>query len=66
MTSRTKRTWTCPQCHRLLAIVRPEMIILRRLTFTNAAVGHERTGDTVRIRCECGATVTIHWSRVQP
>ena len=55
----------CPACRATLAYIRPEMLILRRLTVTDAARKIERDGDTVTITCRCGHTHEIRWSLLQ-
>jgi len=60
-----RQNWTCPQCHRLLAYARREAIMLRRLTFTDTAAGHDNVNGVVTVRCKCGATITIRWPVVQ-
>ena len=39
--------------------------MLRRLTFTDTAAGHDNVNGVVTVRCKCGATITIRWPVVQ-
>ena len=60
-----RATHHCPQCRELLAYVRPEWIILRRLLTTNAAVSSERVDGSVLIVCQCGRRSTFRWPVIQ-
>jgi hypothetical protein len=58
-------SYRCPNCRRLLAYVRREMIVLRRLLITADAVATERDGDTVTLTCTCGQRLQIDWRLIQ-
>ena len=60
-----KVTFFCPTCRELLAYVRPEWVILRRLLTTNAAVSSERVDGSVQIVCQCGRRSTFRWPVLQ-
>ncbi len=61
----TRRHWRCPRCGKMLAYARQEMLILRRLAFTDDAAGHVNEDGVVTVRCKCGATITIRWAAIQ-
>ena len=63
--ARWRHTYHCRSCGRVLAFVRPEMIVLRRLTIADDAKKTERVGSTVRVTCSCGAVLAIDWQTIQ-
>jgi len=57
-----RQDWVCPHCGKLLVFVRGDMTVLRRLTFTEWAKGHDDTDGVVTVRCQCGGMITIRRS----
>jgi len=55
----------CDACHQVVGVMRPQMVILRRLTITPAAKSTERTKEQVRITCTCGHVTIIDWILLQ-
>ena len=61
-----RRQFKCSQCGAVLALIRPEMIVLRRLIVDlNNAESHFRVDRDVHIRCRCGRENIFHYPVLQ-
>ena len=67
MSSGTRRQrFFCPKCGQLLAYVRPELLIARRLVVDFSKIRRaERHNGEVVIVCQCGETITVKWAAIQ-